>query len=89
MMGHWFHSEAEREANIKIGRLIEKRRKLLNMSQSALGAKLGFAGTAFKAIYKYETGEIRIPAVRLYAFAKALDVPIIYFFDGLDQEFKL
>src|SRR5258708_17980054 len=51
------------------------------MTQSDLGSKLGLS---FQAVQKYETGENRISASRLYQLSRVLDVPLAYFFDGLD-----
>ena len=42
-------------------------------------------GIKFQQIQKYETGMNRISASRLWDIAKALDVPINYFFEGLDD----
>jgi transcriptional regulator with XRE-family HTH domain len=38
----------------------------------------------YQQIYKYETGEDRVAASRLLSFAHALEVPVEYFFEGLD-----
>lgn len=86
-MGNWFVSQAEIDANVKIGKRLEKRRKLLGMSQRVLGEKIGLSD--FKPIYKYETGEVRIPAVRLYTLAVALECPISYFFEDLPNGLTL
>jgi transcriptional regulator with XRE-family HTH domain len=42
------------------------------------------AGCAFQQIQKYESGANRVSASRLWALAKALDVPVSYFFDGMN-----
>jgi transcriptional regulator with XRE-family HTH domain len=42
-------------------------------------------GVRFQQIQKYECGETRISAARLWNLAKVLDVPIGYFFEGLSQ----
>lgn len=50
------------------------------MSQEQLGAALGLT---FQQIQKYEKGQNRIGAGRLYRIASILSVPVQYFFDGL------
>ena len=37
----------------------------------------------FQQVYKYEQGENRISAGRLFEFSKVLDVPIEFFFEGI------
>jgi transcriptional regulator with XRE-family HTH domain len=54
---------------------------MLGMTQQQLGEKVGIK---FQQIQKYETGMNRISASRLWDIAKALDVPINYFFEGID-----
>ena len=50
------------------------------MSQEALAAAVGLR---FQQIQKYEKGQNRIGASRLYRLATVLDVPLPYFFEGL------
>ncbi len=52
------------------------------MNQTQLGEKLGIT---FQQIQKYERGANRISASRLYQLTRILDVPVLYFFDGLDE----
>jgi transcriptional regulator with XRE-family HTH domain len=61
-----------------VGLRIKRRRTLLGMSQTALAEA---AGVAFQQIQKYEHGENRVAASRLLRLAKALDVPLTWFFD--------
>jgi transcriptional regulator with XRE-family HTH domain len=58
------------------------RRSLLDMSQSELGKKLK---VTFQQVQKYERGTNRVGASRLFELAKALDVPVAFFFEGLDD----
>ncbi len=60
-----------------------QRRKLLGMTQTDLGDALGLT---FQQVQKYERGANRIGASRLLAIARVLDVPIIYFFEGMPPE---
>src|SRR3984893_344272 len=65
-----------------VGGQLRLRRAQTGMTQTELGAKVGLS---FQAVQKYETGENRISASRLYQLARILEVPMSYFFDGLDQ----
>jgi transcriptional regulator with XRE-family HTH domain len=56
------------------------RRMMLNLSQTDLGKK---SGITFQQIQKYEKGTNRVSASRLQEFAKMLDVPVSFFFEGL------
>src|SRR5262249_2977257 len=57
------------------------RRLLLGMSQEKLGDELG---VTFQQVQKYERGANRIGASRLYRVSKVLQVPVGFFFEGLD-----
>jgi transcriptional regulator with XRE-family HTH domain len=63
-----------------IGASVRLRRLMLEMSQEALGAKLSLT---FQQVQKYEKGINRISASRLFELARALRVPVHYFFEGL------
>ncbi|PHY20905.1 helix-turn-helix domain-containing protein [Caulobacter sp. BP25] len=63
-----------------VGARIRLRRKLLGLSQTHLGDALGLT---FQQVQKYERGDNRVSASKLYDTAKALQVPIAYFFEGL------
>lgn len=66
--------------NIKIlGERIRIARERLGLSQTQLGQ---LVSRDQRAISEYEHGERRISATDLPAFAEALDVPLLYFFDG-------
>ncbi|MCF4165496.1 helix-turn-helix domain-containing protein [Zavarzinia compransoris] len=65
--------------DLQIGRRIRERRWLLGLSQEKLANRVGLK---FQQIQKYETGGAKVSAGRLSALAKALDVPIAYFYDG-------
>jgi transcriptional regulator with XRE-family HTH domain len=65
-----------------VGSRIRLRRQLLKMSQEALGNELG---VTFQQVQKYERGANRVGASRLYSLSRVLDVPVSYFFEGLDS----
>ena len=53
------------------------------MTQQELGDKVGIK---FQQIQKYETGTNRISASRMWDIAAALEVPVSFFFEGLDGQ---
>lgn len=63
-----------------VGKRIRLRRTLLGLSQEKLGEALGIT---FQQVQKYERGANRVGASRLYHIARALDVPISFFFDDM------
>jgi transcriptional regulator with XRE-family HTH domain len=64
-----------------VGGQVRLRRAQAGLTQTELGSKLGLS---FQAVQKYESGENRISASRLYQLARILDVPVSYFFEGLE-----
>lgn len=68
--------------DIHVGRQLRTRRTLLGLSQSTLADKVGLT---FQQIQKYERGANRIGASRLHDFSQILDIPVGYFFEGLDN----
>src|SRR5262249_3983607 len=64
-----------------VGERLNQRRRQLNMTTAQLGRA---SGLSFQQIQKYEKGINRIAASRLYRFAQLLEVPVGYFFEGLD-----
>ena len=78
---------SERDENMKhpvdvhVGKRVRHRRWMVGMTQQQLGEAVGIK---FQQIQKYETGMNRISASRLWDIAAALDVPISFFFEGLD-----
>ncbi len=71
-----------RPVDIHVGRKLRERRMQLGLSQGKIGEGVGLT---FQQIQKYERGANRIGASRLWQFVKLLDVPIGYFFEGLDK----
>lgn len=58
-------------------------RTLLGMTQTQLGKD---AGLGHQSISKIENGEIQLSAVNLYNLARALSVPVGYFFETYKNE---
>ena len=67
--------------DVHVGKRVRHRRWMVGMTQQQLGEAVGIK---FQQIQKYETGMNRISASRLWDIAAALDVPISFFFEGLD-----
>jgi len=68
--------------DVHVGQRIRRRRWMLGMTQQQLGDAVGIK---FQQIQKYETGMNRVSASRLYDIAKALDVQVAFFFDGMTE----
>ena len=71
-----------REVDIHVGQRMRQRRESFGVSQGQLGRHLGLT---FSQVQKYEKGTNRIGAGRLLMIAEFLDVPVQYFFEGLDE----
>jgi transcriptional regulator with XRE-family HTH domain len=66
--------------DVHLGNRIKTRRMMLNFSQTDLAKHCGIT---FQQIQKYERGANRVSASRLQEFAKLLEVPASFFFEGL------
>jgi len=67
--------------DVHVGKKTRHRRWMVGMTQQQLAECVGIK---FQQIQKYETGMNRISASRLWDIAEALEVPVSYFFDGLE-----
>ncbi|MCF4167613.1 helix-turn-helix domain-containing protein [Zavarzinia compransoris] len=67
--------------DVHVGARVKLRRQLLGFSQTELGNALDLT---FQQVQKYEKGTNRISASKLHKMAEVLDVPISFFFDGVD-----
>lgn len=68
--------------DIHVGRKIRQRRWMLGMSQQELA---DLVGVNFQQIQKYEKATNRISASRMWDVASALDVPVEFFFAGMEE----
>ena len=75
-------SGGQGRSNRHIGQNIKFYRRLHGMSQKDLGDRLGVSS---QQIQKYESGANQIGAARLHEAAKAMDIPVSRFFDGLRE----
>ncbi len=72
---------AGRPVDVHVGGRVREQRILDGMSQSVLAEGIGLT---FQQLQKYERGVDRISAGRLFQISQILEIPIPYFFDGLD-----
>ncbi|MBW7056687.1 helix-turn-helix domain-containing protein [Paracoccus bogoriensis] len=68
--------------DVHVGKRIRHRRWMIGMTQQQLADRVGIK---FQQIQKYETGMNRVSASRLWDIARALDVPVSFFFEGLQD----
>lgn len=68
--------------DVYVGKRIRHRRWMNGTTQQQLAEAVGIK---FQQIQKYETGMNRVSASRLWDISNVLDVPIAYFFEGLDE----
>lgn len=69
--------------DVHVGKRIRHRRWMVGMTQQQLAERVGIK---FQQIQKYETGMNRVSASRLWDISEALEVPVSFFFEGLDQK---
>lgn len=66
-----------------IGKRLRLRRTMMGLSQEAVAKAVGIT---FQQVQKYEKGTNAMNSGRLYQFAQFMNVPVAYFFEGLDQQ---
>jgi transcriptional regulator with XRE-family HTH domain len=69
--------------DIQVGNRVRIRRMLIGMSQERLGDLLGLT---FQQVQKYEKGVNRIGAGRLFEVSRILNVPIDFFYEGVNAQ---
>jgi ribosome-binding protein aMBF1 (putative translation factor) len=65
------------DLDLLIGKRLRERRMLLTITQEDLARQIGLS---FQQLQKYEVGENRISAARLFKLSQILAVPITWFF---------
>jgi len=70
------------DIDLHLGRRLRRRRRLLGLTQQQLATAVGIR---FQQIQKYECGANRISAARLWQLSEALEIPIGYFYDGINE----
>ena len=68
--------------DVHVGKRVRHRRWLVGMTQQQLAERVGIK---FQQIQKYETGANRVSASRLWDIAETLQVPVSFFFEGLED----
>ena len=68
--------------DVHVGKRIRHRRWMVGMTQQQLAEKVGIK---FQQIQKYETGMNRVSASRLWDISDSLEVPVSFFFDGIEE----
>ena len=69
--------------DVHVGNRIRLRRTLLGFSQEKLAALLGLT---FQQVQKYERGNNRVSASRLWDISNVLNVPVDFFYEDMDRE---
>ncbi len=69
--------------DLYVGQRLRQRRRLLGLTQQKLADAVNIR---FQQIQKYESGSNRVSASRLWSLARALSVPVSYFFEGLSAQ---
>lgn len=67
--------------DVYVGERIRLRRNLLNLSQEQLAKMIGLT---FQQVQKYERGMNRVSASRLWDLSNVLNIPVNFFFEGMD-----
>src|SRR5579862_6186753 len=67
--------------DVYVGRQLRLARELAGLTQTDIGRKLGMS---FQVVQKYEQGEIRVSASRLFQLSVLMDKPVAYFFEGFE-----
>ncbi|HZU37048.1 MAG TPA: helix-turn-helix transcriptional regulator [Gemmataceae bacterium] len=73
---------SQKDVDAHIGKRLRLRRTMLGLSQEAIARAVGIT---FQQVQKYEKGSNAMNASRLYECAQAMQVPVAYFFEGLEH----
>ena len=72
-----------REVDRYVGARIRERRVMLGLTLQKLAELIG---VTYQQAQKYDRGLNRVSAGRLYVIAQALNVPVGYFYEGLEND---
>ena len=70
------------DIDLHFGIRLRRRRRFIGLTQTQLAEAVG---VRFQQVQKYECGATRLSAARLWRCAQALDVPMSYFYEGLNE----
>jgi len=76
-------SRGPKLVDVHVGSRLRLRRVLMKLSQSELGEMLG---VTFQQVQKYEKGQNRISASRMFQMGEILGVPVEFFFEGFNED---
>jgi transcriptional regulator with XRE-family HTH domain len=68
--------------DVHVGQQLRQARAVAKLTQAEFGRRLRMS---FQLVQKYEQGEIRIAASRLYRMARLLGKSVEFFFEGLGE----
>ena len=68
--------------DMHVGKRVRFKRKMMGLTQSDLGEKVSLT---FQQIQKYEKGENRISASKLFQIAQILSTNVSFFFEGFNE----
>ena len=74
-------SISKQDIDAHVGKRLRQRRTMMGLSQEAVAKAVGIT---FQQVQKYEKGSNAMNASRLYEFARFMNVPVAYFFEGLE-----
>ncbi len=69
--------------DVHVGQRLRWRRWVVGMTQQQLG---DLVGIKFQQLSKYESGASRISVSRMWDVAAAMEVPVSFFFDGIEGQ---
>ncbi|MBO6562303.1 MAG: helix-turn-helix domain-containing protein [Nisaea sp.] len=76
-------TNANNPVDVFVGARLRRRRKEMGMTQRIVAQKIGVTSQQYM---KYERGDNRISASRLFDVASVLNTPVSYFFDEMDEQ---
>ena len=69
--------------DIHVGQMLRQRRWMMGMTKQQFAERIG---ATTEEVQQYETGATRIGAGRMWEIAGALEVPVSFFFEGLEGQ---
>jgi len=72
--------------DLHVGNKLKIKRKVCGLTQRDIGDEIG---TTFQQVQKYESGENRISASKLFLLSKLFKTNTSYFFEGIDEEIEI
>jgi DNA-binding transcriptional regulator YiaG len=72
--------------DILVGNRIRQKRLSIHLSQQQLADKLHIS---FQQLQKYESGQNRVSASRLWDLSQILNEPVGYFFENIDEQLAI